>query len=142
MNMQTGFGDAGDNMANQYIETMTNILIPVLERSVVLAAEYSKACERDTLLPEDFEYAVKYCAMNTVGQNVGSIFPEIYNEEGSDDEEMPIVPEEECPTFVRYNGTDPKFIAMNEAYDLWDSWVPQSPAEELVKKTINSNEHL
>lgn len=32
MNMQTGFGDAGDRMAEQYIETMTNILLPVFEK--------------------------------------------------------------------------------------------------------------
>ena len=57
--MQTGFGDAGDRMAEQYMETMTNILLPVLEQAVVLAAEYSKACGRDTLLPEDMEYTMK-----------------------------------------------------------------------------------
>ena len=32
MNMQSGFGDAGDRMAEQYIETMTNILLPVFEK--------------------------------------------------------------------------------------------------------------
>ena len=63
MNMQTGFGDAGDRMAEQYMETMTNILLPVLEQAVVLAAEYSKACGRDTLLPEDMEYTMKYCCL-------------------------------------------------------------------------------
>jgi hypothetical protein len=31
---------------------------------------------------------------------------------------------------------------MNEAYDRWDSWVPQSPTEEMLKNAINSNEHL
>jgi hypothetical protein len=144
MNMQTGFGDAGDAMMNQYIETMTNLLIPVFERSTVLAAEYSKACGRDTLLPEDMEYAIKYCAMNIVGQDVGSLFPEIYEEEEDEDdeEEMPIVPQEECPPFVRYSGNEEKFILMNEAYDHWDSWQPQNPTEQMLKNTINSNEHL
>jgi len=75
--MQSGFGDAGDRMAEQYMETMTNILLPVLEQAVVLAAEYSKACGRDTLLPEDMEYTMKYCAMHTVGQTPCSMFPEI-----------------------------------------------------------------
>ena len=85
MNMQTGFGDGCDGMIEQYIQTMTNILLPVMERSTLLAAEYSKACGRDTLLPEDMEYAMKYCAMYTVGQATGSMFPEIYQED--DDEE-------------------------------------------------------
>jgi hypothetical protein len=26
--------------------------------------------------------------------------------------------------------------------DTWESWVPQSPAEEMLKNTINSNEHF
>ena len=142
MNMKTGFGDAGDAMIDQYIDTMTNLLMPVMERSTVLAAEYSKACGRDTLLPEDWEYAIKYCAMYTVGQDVGSLFPEIYEEEEEDEEDMPIVSEEECPPFERYMGSDPTFLLMNEAYDRWDSWQPQNPTEQMLKNAINSNEHL
>jgi hypothetical protein len=88
MNMQTGFGDGGDGMAEQYITSMTNILLPVFERGVILAAEYSKACGRDTLLPEDMEYAMKYCAMYTVGQTTGTMFPDIYQEEDSESDLM------------------------------------------------------
>jgi hypothetical protein len=143
MNMQTGFGDGGDGLMNQYIETMTNLLMPVMERSTILAAEYSKACGRDTLLPEDMEYAMKYCAMYTVGQDVGSLFPEIYEDEDEDeDEEMSIVEPEDCPPFERYVGSDPTFLLMNEAYDRWESWQPQNPTEQMLKNAINSNEHL
>ena len=147
MNMQTGFGDGGDGMIEQYIQTMTNLLLPVMERSTVLAAEYSKACGRDTLLPEDMEYAMKYCVMYTVGQTVGSMFPEIYqeDEEESDeesDEEMEIVSPEDCPSFERYSGNDTTFTQMNEAYDRWESWTPQNPTEHMLKNAINSNEHL
>ena len=144
MNMQTGFGDAGDRMAEQYMETMTNILVPVLEQAVVLAAEYSKACGRDTLLPEDMEYTMKYCAMHTVGQTTGSMYPEIYqdDEEEESDEEMEVVSEDECPSFERYSGNDATFIQVNDAYDRWDSWEPQNPTEHMLKNAINSNEHL
>ena len=142
--MQTGFGDAGDRMAEQYMETMTNILVPVLEQAVVLAAEYSKACGRDTLLPEDMEYTMKYCAMHTVGQTTGSMYPEIYqdDEEEESDEEMEVVSEDECPSFERYSGNDATFIQVNDAYDRWDSWEPQNPTEHMLKNAINSNEHL
>jgi histone H3/H4 len=62
MNMQTGFGGGGgDSMMEQYIETMTNLMLPVIEKSTLLAAEYSKACGRDTLLSEDMKYAMRYC---------------------------------------------------------------------------------
>ena len=144
MNMQTGFGDAGDRMAEQYIDTMTNLLLPVLEQSTLLAAEYSKACGRDTLLPEDMEYAMKYCAMHTVGQTTGSMYPEIYrdDEEEESDEEMEVVSEDECPTFERYSGNDMTFNQVNDAYDRWDSWEPQNPTEHMLKNAINSNEHL
>ena len=142
MNMQTGFGDAGDRMAEQYIDTMTNLLLPVLEQSTLLAAEYSKACGRDTLLPEDMEYAIKYCVMYKVGQDIGSLFPEIYNEESSDEEDIEEVEPGECPPFVRYSGEDPTFRQMNEARDRWDTWIPQSPVEEMLKNAINSNEYI
>lgn len=86
--MQTGFGDGGSGMVEEYVKTMTGILMPVMEKSMLLAAEYSKACGRDTVLSEDMEYAMKYCAMYTVGQDIGSLFPEIYDEEESDDEDI------------------------------------------------------
>ena len=145
MNIQSGFGDDGvDNMNQQYIKTMENILVPVIEKSVQFATEYSKACGRDTLLPEDWEYAIKYCAMYKVGEDIGSIFPEIYEniEEEDEEEDMSIVDPEDCPSFERYTGSDPTLIQMNEAYDRWDSWQPQSPTEEMLKNAINSNEHL
>ena len=63
MNMQTGFGDAGDTQATNYMNTMIDIMMPVMENSMILAAEYCKACGRDVILPEDMEYASKYCAM-------------------------------------------------------------------------------
>jgi hypothetical protein len=110
---------------------------------MVMAAEYSKACGRDTVLPEDMEYAIKYCVMYTVGQNIGSLFPEIYDEESSDEEEdLEEVDPEECPPFERYTGEDATFRQMNEAYDRWEQWVPQSPIEEMLKNAINSNEYI
>jgi hypothetical protein len=143
MNMQTGFGDAGDTQATNYMNTMIDIMMPVMENSMVLAAEYCKACGRDVILPEDMEYASKYCAMYTVGQKIGSFFPEVYDDEESEDEvEIEEVAEEECPTFVRYSGVDPKIIQINDAYDRWDTWEPQSPAEHMLKNAINSNEHM
>ena len=146
MNMQTGFGGGdGSAMAEQYMNSMIDIMMPVMENSVVLAAEYSKACGRNIILPEDMEYATKYCAMNTVGQNVGSLFPEIYDEdedEDEDEDDIEEVPEEDCPHFERYSGDQEKFILMNQAHDQWESWVPQNPAEEMLKNAINSNGHL
>ena len=143
MNMQTGFNGDTSGMVDQYMKSMIDIMTPVMEQSMILAAEYSKACGREILLPEDLEYAMKYCAMYTVGQTIGSIMPEIYDEEMSDDEEEEEEEDDEnLPDFVRYSGDDERFLLMNQAYDRWDSWEPQSPVEEMLKNAINSNEHL
>jgi|SRR5210317_1720974 hypothetical protein len=139
MNMQTGFGES--QMAEEYIKSMTDIMLPVMEQAMLLAGEYCKACGRDTILPEDMEYAMKYCAMYTVGQQIGTMFPEIYeDDEDDEDEDIEDVPSEDCPPFVQYTGEDTRFIQMNEAVERWDSWVPQSPIEQMLKNAINSNE--
>jgi hypothetical protein len=139
MNMQTGFGES--QMAEEYIKSMTDIMLPVMEQAVLLAGEYCKACGREVILPEDMEYAMKYCAMYTVGQQIGTMFPEIYeDDDDDDDEDIEDVPSEDCPPFVQYTGEDTRFIQMNEAVERWDSWVPQSPIEQMLKNAINSNE--
>ncbi len=140
MNMQTGFNGSG--VADNYVNTMMDILLPILEQSMVLAGEYMRGCDRDTMLPEDLEYAIKYCAMHRVGQVIGSTMPEIYDEEESDEEEEESDEEGKLPDFVRYSGPDQGFIQVNEAFDRWDSWIPQSPTEQLLNNAINSNEHL
>ena len=140
--MKTGFGDSSGAYEEAQENALMGILLPVLERSMILAAEYSKACDRDTVLGEDMEYAIKYCVMYTVGQNIGSICPEIYDEESSDEEDLEEVEPEECPPFKRYSGNDLTFKQVNEAYDRWDAWTPQSPVEEMLKNAINSNEYI
>ena len=137
MNMQTGFGES--QMAEEYIKSMTDIMLPVMEQAVLLAGEYCKACGREVILPEDMEYAMKYCAMYNVGQRIGTMFPEIYENE-DDEDDIEDVPPEDCPSFVQYTGEDTRFIEMNEAVERWDSWVPQSPIEQMLKNAINSNE--
>ena len=140
--MKTGFGETSGAYEQSQQDALMGILLPVLERSMILAAEYSKACGRDTVLSEDMEYAIKYCVMYTVGQDIGSLFPEIYNEESSDEEDIEEIEPDECPPFVRYSGADPTFRQMNEACDRWDTWIPQSPVEEMLKNAINSNEYI
>ena len=140
--MKTGFGDSTGAYEQAQENALMGILLPVLERSMILAAQYSKACGRDTVLGEDMEYAIKYCVMYTVGQNIGSICPEIYDEESSDEEDIEEVDATDCPPFERYSGEHPTFKQMNEAYDRWDIWTPQSPVEEMLKNAINNNEYI
>ena len=42
--MQTGFNGSADDMTENYIATMIDIFLPVLEQSMVIAGYYSKGC--------------------------------------------------------------------------------------------------
>jgi len=140
--MRTGLGEDSGSLMESYIKNMIDIIQPVMEQSVILAAEYSKACGRDVVLSEDMEYAMKYCVMNLVGRTIGSIAPEVYELDTESGDDLEEVEEEDCPQFERYSGDDPQYILVNEAYDGWNEWIPQNPTEQLLKNTIDSNEHL
>jgi hypothetical protein len=77
--------------------------------------------------------------MHEVGQKIGSHFPEIY--EGDDDEEDMEILEEGEGEFTRYSGDDAVMNKINESYDLWDSWVPMNPSEQILKNAIDNNGH-
>lgn len=117
-------------------------ILPVWESSMVLAGNYSKACGRSTLTSKDFEYALKYSAMNFVGKKIGSFFPEIYESDSDSDEsdDIDLVDEDEEP-FTRYEGQDELLLKVNQAYDNWESWEPQSPVENMLKNAIDKNEY-
>ena len=142
--MKTGLdlSDTGNDVYENHLKMLIDIVTPVVEKAILLSCEYAKACGRDAVISKDFEYAAKYCAMRTVGQHIGSYFPEIYNDDDDDIDvdDLDII-DDDSVEFVRYSGDDPAFKAINDAYDAWDSWVPQSQVEELLKNAINSNEH-
>jgi len=116
---------------------MEDIFLPVFESTIVLASHYAKASGRTTVTETDMQYGMMYAARHVVGKQLGSLFPEIYDEEDSDEEDMDIVADDEEP-FTRYEGTDPDSIAykMNACYDTWDEWDPETPAEMALKNAI------
>lgn len=132
--------DATLNLIEQVQNSAIDIIQPILEHSMILAAEYARACGRDMILSEDLEYAMKYCAMHEVGKKIGTYFPDIEEEEDEDEEDIEFE-EEEVP-FTRYSGREYKFVKMNMAYDNWSSWEPKNPSEQLLKNAIDSNEHI
>ena len=138
--------DAEQTIAENVQNTVFDIMLPVIEKSVLLAAEYAKACGRDIILPEDMEYTMKYCIMNEVGKDVGSILPEIYededeDEEDDDEDEDDVFEDDTDVPFTRYSGREYKFVKVNMAYDNWDTWQPRNPSEQLLKNAIDNNEY-
>ena len=117
-------------------QSAIDIFLPVLESSVVLAAHYAKATGRDCVTAQDMCYGLMYAARTITGKQVGSLFPEIYDE--SDEEEEEDENEEEEEQWIRYEGTDNEHaIKMNECADTWDAWEPESPAEAALKNAVN-----
>jgi hypothetical protein len=113
-----------------------DILLPVMESSMILASHYTKACGRDTVTGNDVAYGLMYAARNVTGRQIGSLFPEVYDEESSSDEDIEVVNEEEEP-FTRYEGSEELFVNMNKCADTWESWEPTSPIEHTLKKAVD-----
>ena len=123
-------------------QSAIEIITPVLENALVLSGHYAKACGRSTILGKDMEYCMKYCAMHTVGDKIGSYFPDIYDSEESDDEDVEVVDENDEEPFEPYNGSNVAMKSITEAYNAWESWIPTNPSERMLKNAIDSNEHL
>jgi len=112
-----------------------DIFLPVMESATVLAAHYAKACGRNIVLAEDMKYGLMYSARHVAGKQIGSLFPEIY-EDDEDDES--VESESDEPEWFRYAGQDDDMAAkMNECYDTWTAWEPASPAERALKAAVD-----
>jgi len=116
-------------------QSAIDIFLPVMESSVVLAAHYAKACGRDCVTSQDMCYGMMYAARNVTGKQLGSLFPEVYEEEDSGEEED----EEDVEShWARYDGTDNEHaLNMNACADSWDAWEPETPAERALKNAVN-----
>jgi hypothetical protein len=115
---------------------MEDIFLPVMESSVVLASHYAKACGRNTVTAKDMQYGLMYAARNVVGKQLGSLFPEIYDSESSEESDMEIVDDDEEP-FTEYTGEEELYVRMNECARTWNEWVPDSPAEQALKNAVD-----
>jgi len=115
-----------------------DIFLPVMESATVLAAHYAKACGRDIVLAEDMKYGLMYSARHVAGKQIGSLFPEIYEEDEDEDEEDEEDEEAEEDEWIRYAGQDDDMaLKMNECYDTWVAWEPASPAERALKAAVD-----
>jgi hypothetical protein len=121
-------------------QTAIDVFLPVMESSVVFAAHYAQACGRDCVTSQDICYGMMYAARNITGKQIGSLFPEVYTQEDSDENEEAEEDsdEEEAEAgWTRYNGTDEQALQMNACADSWDAWDPESPAERALKNAVN-----
>lgn len=130
-----------------------DIFLPVMESATVLAAHYAKACGRDIVMAEDMRMGLMFAARNVTGKQLGSLYPEIYDEDSDEDEDEedsefdPDNPDSESSwetvsdselVWARYEGTEDEMaLKMNDCADTWDEWEPESPAERALKNAVN-----
>lgn len=126
-------------------EAALDIFLPVMESAVVIAAHYSKECGRDVVLGKDMHMGMMFAARNVTGKHVGTLFPEVYEEdsesegsEGSSSAEADGSSSADADEslWTRYEGTDPQLIQVNECADTWDAWEPDTPAERALKAAV------
>jgi hypothetical protein len=114
---------------------MEDIITPVMESATILACHYAKACGRDTVTGMDVAYGLMYATQNVTGKQIGTLFPEIYEESDSDEDDIEEVDDSDEP-FTRYEGDEELYVNMNTCADTWDSWEPTSPIEHILKSAV------
>lgn len=149
--MKTGEGDLD---TSAILDSALDIFRPVMESATVLAAHYAKACGRDVVLQEDMRLGMMYAARYVTGRQIGSLFPEIYEEESDesqsdsdgsdydpDDSESSAsweTVDDEALVWTKYDGADDdQALKMNECADAWGAWEPQNPSERALKNAID-----
>lgn len=119
-------------------EAAMDIFLPCMESAVVLAAHYAKAAGRDCILAQDIQLGLMYAARNVIGKQIGTLYPEIYEESDTDDEDEGEESDEEEPEWTAYEGTDNTIAhQMNECAETWDAWEPETPAERALKNAVD-----
>ena len=84
-------------------DAAVDIILPVLEASILYASHYCKTCGRSTVTASDLEYGLKHAAMTYVGKKIGTHFPEDEEDEDEEDEDWAsIVEDDDEEKFTRY----------------------------------------
>jgi hypothetical protein len=143
----------GELDTSAILESALDIFRPVMESATVMAAHYAKACGRDVVLQEDMRFGMMFAARYVTGRQIGSLFPEIY-EESSDSQSESSDPDyadsdsdssaswetvsDSELVWTRYEGSeDDQAVKMNECADSWDAWEPQNFSERALKNAID-----
>lgn len=127
-------------MADEIPQSISDLFLPVMESGLVLASHYAKACGRDVVTQQDVQIGLMYAARNVAGKQIGSLFPEVYEDEEEEEWETDsegIVDDSEGNDFTRYTGTDELMVKMNECFESWDAWVPETPLEVSLKNAVD-----
>ena len=140
--MKTGFGivESKDTTAD-----MIDLLDRFMKSSIKIAIEYSKRAHRDNLSSLDTIYALQYNARMFSSLYTHPLSDEDGSEEDGSEEdgseedgsEEDCNEEDCCEEFTRADDGTEFVNLVNSCHDTWDSWVPESDVEIILKRAVN-----
>lgn len=123
-----------------YEQFALDVYKPVVESAMVVASEYCNATGRTIVVSKDIEMGMKFAARHILGTCTGTLFPEISDESDNDDDDVSTVSEDDIDeAWTRYNGDDARLIKINECFDTWAQWEPDTPIGHALKSAIEKS---
>jgi len=150
------FMKTGNSSVNEPDYSFNNNLLNILElftsNSIKNSARFIQICGRNGITGEDMKYGLIYEVFEFFKRNSNlEDLKEIERLNAEDDEEDEddniseyILPDDELQDFNRINiddiknESDKEFVTkLYSYYDGWGDWVPQTPIEQTLKKSID-----
>ena len=153
--MKTGFNNVTPQTQpnKEEIREIEAMLALFISNATVNAAKYVELSNRNGVTKEDIIYGLRYEVFEFLNNdnivekinNMNQELDEEYDEEDEEnDEDSMIVDDEEIQPFTRINNLenytpeDLDFInKMNNYFDGWEEWVPETPLLNILKNAIN-----
>ena len=159
--MQSGLGNSSESkpsLSTDDIENIEILLSLFISNAITTASKYVTHCVRNGVSKEDIQYALKYEVFEFL--NRSTMLDDIkqatedYNQyiesldssdEEAEDAELDgiIIPDEEVDEFKRIDlslidADNKEFIdKIHTHYDNWDSWIPDTPLNIILKNAID-----
>ena len=153
--MKTGFNNviSPNQPSPEEIREIEAMLALFISNSTVNAARYVELSNRQDITKEDIVYGLRYEVFEFLNndnlvEKINNMNDELdeecdEDEEGEEENSM-ILDDEDVQPFTRINNLDnftqedQVFVnKMNNYFDGWDDWVPETPLLNILKNAIN-----
>ena len=153
--MKTGFNmvNSKPKLNEDELFNIECLLSLFVSNSTINASKYVELSNRNGVTKEDLIYGLRYEVFEflenpNIMEDLDNIKNEMLDDSDYEDENVSdiIVPDEEINNFERIEDSKYELLDENEKtfiekmhkyYDNWDSWIPQTPLEELLKKSLD-----
>jgi histone H3/H4 len=168
--MKSGLGSGAEpskpSLSSEDIENIEILLSLFISNAISNASKYVTHCGRNGVSKIDINYALKYEVFEFLNnkninddiqkatEDYHAYLEELDEEESHDSEDDAtssadatfIIPDDEVDEFARIDSSlicdsNREFIEkFHKHYDKWDSWIPESPLDKILKNAINKIE--